>query len=49
MVKIIDSNCIYFVGKVYEVMLQLAAINDKSITLAEYIKQQAYMYKNSLN
>lgn len=49
MIKLIGKNSIYLIGKVKDVKLQLAYIENKSMTLAEYIKQQTFEYRNSLN
>lgn len=49
MIKLIDKNSIYLIGKIKEVKLHLASIEDKSITLVEYISQQALLYRKSLN
>lgn len=49
MKKLISKNSIFLIGKIYELKLQLSGIDDKSITLADYIKLQAAEYKNSLN
>lgn len=49
MIKLIGINRIYLIGKAKEIKLQLASIDDKSITLAEYIKQQTIMVQKSLN
>jgi len=49
MIKLINRNSIYLIGKIRDVKQQLASIDDTSITLAEYIKQQANLHKNSLN
>jgi hypothetical protein len=49
MIKLIGINSIYLIGKVRDIRFQLASIDDKSITLAEYIKQQTIIYQKSLN
>lgn len=49
MIKIIDKNCIFLIGKIEDIKLQLASIDNKSMTLIEYIKLQSISYKNSLN
>ena len=49
MIKVVDKNCIYLVGKIEDIKLQLASIEDKSMTLAEYIKEQSLRLRNSLN
>lgn len=49
MIKHFSNNGICLIGKLKEVELQLAAMQNKNMTLAEYIKQQAVLYKNSLN
>lgn len=49
MIKVLGLNSIFFIGKVSEIKLQLAAIDNKNITLADYIKLQNKIYKNSLN
>jgi hypothetical protein len=49
MIKVIDKNCIYLIGKIEDIKMQLASIENESMTLAEYIKQQNILLKNSLH
>jgi hypothetical protein len=49
MIKVIDKNSIYLIGKIEDIKRQLATIENESMTLAEYIKQQTINIKNSLN
>lgn len=49
MIKVIDKNCLYLIGKIEDIKRQLASIENESITLAEYIKQQTIKIKESLN
>lgn len=49
MIKVIDKNCICLIGKIQEIKLQLATIENKSMTLLEYIKLESINLKNSLN
>ncbi|MDF2520802.1 MAG: hypothetical protein K0R84_1430 [Clostridia bacterium] len=49
MIKIIGENSIYMIGKVYELKELLSSIEDKSISVAEYIQRQACLYAKSLN
>ena len=49
MIKVIDKNCIYLIGRIEDIKKQLASIEDENMTLAEYIKQQTVLFKNSLN
>ena len=49
MVKLIGKNSFYFIGKLKDIMLQLALIEDKDITVVDYIKQQTQISKNKLN
>jgi hypothetical protein len=49
MIKVIDKNSIYLIGKIEDIKRQLATIENESMTLAEYIKQQTINRKNSLN
>jgi hypothetical protein len=49
MIKLIGKNSIYLIGKISDIKLQLTSIDNKSMTLAEYIKQQTLQYRNSLN
>jgi|GEM_PF-6838699 len=49
MIKVIGSNSIHFVGKIKDIQCHLAAIENKNLTLAEYIKLQLFLYKQSLN
>ena len=49
MIKVIDKNCIYLIGKIEDIKQQLASIENESMTLAEYIKQQNIYLKKSLN
>jgi hypothetical protein len=49
MIKVIDKNSIYLIGKIEDIKRQLAAIENESMTLAEYIKQETINRKNSLN
>ena len=45
MIKLVNANGLHFVGKFYELMVQLATIKDKNITLKEYILN----YSSTLN
>lgn len=49
MIKVIDKNRIYLIGKIEDIKQQLASKDNESMTLAEYIKQQNKCLKNSLN
>jgi hypothetical protein len=49
MIKVIDKNCIYLIGKIEDIKRQLASIENETMTLAEYIKQQDKLFKNSLH
>lgn len=49
MIKVIDKNCIYLIGKIKDLKKQLAIIGNEGMTLAEYIEQQITNLKNSLN
>jgi hypothetical protein len=49
MIKVIDKNCICLIGKADEIKLQLASVENMSMTLAEYIKLQSVALKSSLN
>jgi hypothetical protein len=49
MIKLIGKNSIYLVGKINDIRLHLASIENKSMTLAEYLKQETLNYRNSLN
>jgi hypothetical protein len=49
MIKVIDKNCIYLIGKIEDIKRQLASIENENMTLAEYIKQQDKLLKNSLH
>lgn len=49
MKKLIGKNSIFLIGIIAELRLQLALMGNKNLTLAEYIKQQAVEYRNSLN
>ena len=45
MIKLVNANGLHFVGKFNDLIIQLAAIKDKNITLKEYIQN----YKTMLN
>lgn len=45
MIKLVNANGLHFVGKFNELMIQLAAINNKNMTLKEYILN----YRSMLN
>ena len=45
MIKLVNANGLHFVGKFNELMVQLATIKDKNITLKEYILN----YSSTLN
>lgn len=45
----INSNSIYLVGKFKDVIAHLSAIEDKSLTVAEYIKRLQLLRRKSLN
>lgn len=49
MKKLISKNSIFLIGKSSELRIQLLKIEDKNMTLADYIKVQTTAYKNSLN
>ncbi|MDF2840456.1 MAG: hypothetical protein K0Q99_1228 [Clostridia bacterium] len=49
MISLFSSNSICLIGKIRDVEKQLASIKNMNITLAEYIKQQCIIQKNSLN
>jgi hypothetical protein len=49
MIKVIDKNCIYLIGKIVDIKRQLASIENENMTLAEYIKLQDKLFKNSLH
>lgn len=49
MIKVIDKNCIYLIGKIEDIKRQLASIENENMTLAEYIKKQTINFKKSLN
>lgn len=49
MKKLIGKNSIFLIGRAAELRLQLFMIEDKNMTLADYIKAQATAYRNSLN
>jgi len=45
MIKFVDANGLHFIGKFNELIIQLSSIENKQITLREYIRS----YRSKLN